>query len=86
MLFPRDVFNEHQQPGVTTIYSFLKSNLHSEQYKRIDSTIAQKILVFSLVESLDVQILWRLLLEDHAIPFLALKSFSEDEVEEPRYL
>ena len=36
--------------------------------------------------NLEVHILCRLLHADHAIPFLALKSFSEEDIKEPRYL
>ena len=44
------------------------------------------ILIFILLDSCEDHILCMSLHADHAMPFLVVKSFSEEEMYDPRYL
>ena len=71
----------------SNLFSSLAERVHvSDPYRRIGSISVLKIFVFISVSRLETQILCRSLQADQAIPFLVLKSFSELEMKEPRYL
>ena len=64
--------------------NFLERVHVSEPWSNICSTVALKISSFMDLGSREVQIWCMSLHADHAIPFLVLKSFSEEEMKDPR--